>query len=156
MIIFDQGVHIRCFWPLQTFAHKWCPCADTNRWTKARGFKLSKRASVWSPRTQRSVKRQETKIWRDSKQWVKITHSLRHAITSLSLSAAWQLLTVSAGWMRLMLCIKVNPTRNPIKPSYPIHKIGSTLNPLIEGTGEVPLFCTVCPFLKLITWEAYS
>lgn len=69
--------------------------------------------------TQSSVKNPENNIWPNSKQWVKITHSLKHVITSLTLNAVWQVLTVSAGWMRLIICIKIHSTRNPVKLVHP-------------------------------------
>ena len=101
-----------------------CPFVHSNRWMKARcseGWKMSKRESVRIYLDTGEVSRDGREICPDSMSsdsrslihWKHVISRFRAA----PLSTAWFVLTVSAGWMRLIICIKVNPTRSLLLPS---------------------------------------
>lgn len=70
---------------------------------------------------------------------------LKRAISRLSLSPTRLVLTAEAGWMRLIICIKVNSTRNPLKVKQPISENRPSLV-LCHVTRSASDFYAGCPF----------
>lgn len=115
----NQEGHIRWNWCAtgggETFVHERRPCSD-NRWTQARCREVWNRHSE---RQCRHVKRWERSMRRTRSWTVSQDHSFAEASHHQSLSCSAECCVagfdgVSAGWMRLIICIRVNPSSSPL------------------------------------------